>query len=181
MKKVSGFFISGLFVLSLVACGGSDGGGGSGVNDVDDLVGLWDFSYEVDGLVDEIYMEISGTGYASIYDYFGDSFDDVADCYVIAEDALLITHLDGNEFLSESQEDGTTASFTASFSGDDIIITDVDGDTRLTPSSLDIDEVYANECTADDLSNLFFKSGLDVDSGRGDLPTAKKSVLGVQF
>lgn len=143
-----------LFSL-LVSCGGGSSSSDSSddspitesINSLDDIVGFWDATVEIDGLTDEYYYLITDSGLVTIIDYLGDSFDDSIDCYIIAEDALIFTHLNENEFLSESTFDGSTVSINFFSDGNDLIITDATGaENRLSLTTLSIEEVRSMNC-----------------------------------
>ncbi|MDY7025247.1 MAG: hypothetical protein SVC26_02770 [Pseudomonadota bacterium] len=92
LSKVSGFFGIAFLAMSLVACGGdsSDGDSSGGQDSLmfsqneaaQMLVGVYDESYEVDGVIDELYFEITANGEEIVYDYLGDSFDLGPNCYL---------------------------------------------------------------------------------------------------
>lgn len=179
------FLVKSLFVVLfsfLVGCGGSsesnDDSGVSSitdtVNSLDDIVGFWDATIEVDGETDEIFFLISDSGLVSVFDYLGDSFDGIADCYVIADDALVFTHLTGNSFLSEALLDGSTIDLSAFFEGGNLILRDSFGDeTLLSPTSLSIDTVRSMDC----VDTLFAKT-FEIQKQSVETAKSKMTILG---
>lgn len=120
-----------LFIL--VACS-SGGGGGNGGNTVPgDFVGVWDVSTDYGAMgIDEYYTVIRSDGTGTDYDYAGDSFDNVANCYWI--DNYTITHQGGDSFQLR-YSDNTTFDFTATVSNDVMTYTIPGFGTRNAPRS----------------------------------------------
>lgn len=163
-----GRLICAAIVLLMVACGGGSGGSNNNeadridnnVSSINDIVGLWDATEETEEGVDNVYWGISPSGSLSIYDYLGDTFDDIANCYFIAEDFGLITNLGDSNFIVQI-DDGVevlTANIELSTVGDDLIMVFIDeeeGDdsVRLSPSSLSLATIRSMECVLADTSD----------------------------
>jgi len=118
MKNIITFAIFIITAGSLTGCGG----GSSSSNEVTGLssiVGVYDWSDEYPGgIIDEWYLGIDAQGYVSDYDYMGDSFDNLANCYVIDRNWERLTHISGNRF--------------ATLSGVDVLIDFHQGQLRIT-------------------------------------------------
>ena len=89
-----------LVAALLTACGGGDSAGTSneetGQGALQAIAGVWDSSTDEEGLTDVLYTVIRADGSHTEYDYFGDSFDNVADCYVRFDSTL--THEGDSRF-----------------------------------------------------------------------------------
>lgn len=118
-----------LTVTSLIAaCGG--GGGSSSDNDSNDppvvtglasIVGVYEWFDEYPGgLVDEWYFAIDAQGYVSDYDYMGDSYDNLGNCYVIDRDWEQLVYVSENRFSTV-------------VAGEDLFIEIQDGGLLITP------------------------------------------------
>lgn len=115
-----------ILTLSLVACGGSSGGGTppsedqstpeTGGSDVDysPVSGLYDTSVTAGDDTDEHYVHISSNGELTAYNYLGDSVDAGDNCYREAETGELNAAVSGKtlEYDQESSE------FTVELDGD---------------------------------------------------------------
>jgi len=179
LDRLSAKILSLVLFSLLVSCGGSSGSNDdssitTSVNSLDDIVGFWDATIEVDGLTDEIFFLITDSGLVSVFDYLGDSFDDSDDCYLIAEEILVFTHLNENEFLSESIFDNSIISFNAFNDGSDLILTDSSGDeTRLSPTSLNLESIRSMDCLA-----VTSKPGFESQKQSSESTKSKTTVIG---
>ena len=109
--KVSQFLIVFFALLGLTACGGGGGGGSSSSSrsldvSTENLVGLYDMSYEEDGKEDVLYIYLADDGNIYVVDYLGDEYDDYDDCYYVSGDGewslsgnvLTLVELDGGAY-----------------------------------------------------------------------------------
>lgn len=150
IRKVREFTVFCSVVFVLAACGGDSGSGSGGeTTSLSDIAGLWDLTYEDQGRIDEIYWGFSASGSFTIYDYFGDSFDNGDNCYFILEDIAEIVHLGGNSFEIRFGEGIDDILLDASRSGSDLIV-EVDGvERRLSPSVISVEAMRSMECEDD--------------------------------
>lgn len=124
-------FISTLFLsLLLVACGGSNDGSTRGNVDNDgpvlfisDVSGVWDVSEIEDGLLDEMYVFIREDGVISYFDYLGDEYDNLSDCYLEALDVGQFLPISGNLYLFDTDEEQTEV-FVSTENGDLLLDSD---------------------------------------------------------
>ncbi len=114
MKISATVGVLGLSILA-VACGGSGSGDLSGgrtngdlAQSLSDVVGVWDASYQEDGLTDELYWEIDEDGNMSLFDYDGDSFDAGENCYFVLNDVIQIEYAGSGRFTVVDSDDGDT-------------------------------------------------------------------------
>ena len=81
--------------------GGTGGGGETGANpgdgDVSEIAGLYDASYQENGLTDVIYVGVTADGAWTEYDYDGDEYDQGENCYFITGGR--VRRLEGNTYL----------------------------------------------------------------------------------
>jgi hypothetical protein len=78
-----------------MACGGESDDNSSNASSpaqISGFEGVYEDFYEEDGAIDEIYWVIHSTGYISLYDYAGDTYDNFANCYWITHRAMRITN-----------------------------------------------------------------------------------------
>lgn len=100
-----------------------------------DIAGVWDATHEEDGLEDVSYIVISTSGDYTVYNYLGDAYDDLEECYDKVE--WTITDLGGGYFAIEGDDIGTVEG-KAKLSNGQLIISD-DSDTYVWQES-DLDE-----------------------------------------
>jgi len=88
------FFILLTIALLVTSCSSNDNGADIGL---DNLVGLWNSSENVNGKVDVIYTRVTSDGAIIEYDFDGDDVDKGLNCYQIVTGSL--TALSGSRFL----------------------------------------------------------------------------------
>lgn len=129
-------------LLFLSGCGSESGNseGSSTVENLDDIVGVYEDFDTYGGLIDEYYIVINSDGTIYDYDYMGDAYDNEGNCYDIYQTDEL-THVSGNTFYSEDLEsdisfanDGDTltltlvidsVSYTESYDKSSLLISDL--------------------------------------------------------
>ena len=135
-----GYVVAILFTLT--ACGGSSGSS-KDESGIKDIVGVWDFTSTDDELTDEAYFHISSDGAYTIYDYLGDSFDDIEDCYAEFANIGTITHLGGSDFLIVPVGEFDTDSVNMSLINGQLSI-----EGQIIPkSTLSLSEIVSNLCS----------------------------------
>lgn len=123
--------------------------GTAGVTGLASIVGVYEwFDYYPDGFIDEWYLGIDDQGYVSDYDYLGDSFDNIANCYVIDRDWLRFVHISGNRFSTTFDGDDLGDVFIEVDQGG-LLITSLDGEQLAIGPKVDIavSDFEAAECT----------------------------------
>ena len=108
---------------ALAACGG--GGGGDGSSRSAGIVGLWDASYTVGEREDVIYFEIDTDLSITLYDYYGDSFDQGANCFVVYEGSRL-SPLGDDRYTSTGDDGVDLGEVTLRREGDVLVSSFVD-------------------------------------------------------
>ncbi len=160
-----------LAVTSLIAaCGG--GGGSSSDNDSNDppvvtgiasIVGVYEWFDEYPGgLLDEWYFAIDAQGYVSDYDYMGDSYDNLGNCYVIDRDWEQLVHVSENRFSTVNMGD-----VYIEIQDGGLLITPVDGSSEpeyIGPKvDIDVSSFEAAECNSN--SSTSFSNRVSEENG----------------
>lgn len=100
----------------------------------EDIVGVWDFSTdEAGGLRDEYYIHVSSDGTVTVYDYYGDSYDDQGNCYSVSIIGSSAFDSSDNNFDWNLHYGGATSSdqFTVTVSGDVLTVAGSERHSRL--------------------------------------------------
>lgn len=138
---ISDFKEAECLLVTTTASSSTDTGNGS-------IVGIYDMSvdYGVDG-VDEVYLEIDLEGYISFYDYKGDSYDLLGNCYMIDSNIDQWIHISGNTF--SSNESGTITITENSEGGIVFASSDYPGEDQVgyEANNLTISDFQAAECS----------------------------------
>ncbi len=96
-------------ILLLISCGGNDTKQlETDKNELypavtlNNLVGVWDSSRKIDNLIDEYYVVIKPNGSIVSYNYLGDSYDNLNNCY--SENFRTIAEIGNGIFLVTDNE-----------------------------------------------------------------------------
>jgi hypothetical protein len=150
-----GFIVIALISSILYACGGgsSSSGDNASVTGLSSIVGVYQWFDEYPGgIVDEWYFAIDAQGYVSDYDYMGDSYDNLANCYVIDRNWDRFIHISGNRFSSSFGD-----VFIEIHQGG-LLFTMVDGSfdpVYIGPKvNIDVSTFEAAECNSSNLAHL---------------------------
>ena len=125
MIKTVGFAtITALFLLS--GCGGDSDKKSSStkVEEITQLEGFWDVSYDKDGKHDELYEYYLPNGEIILYDYQADSLDNGKDCYLIGKSVFEIRkNVAGIFHYFDTEKEEIGLQFDATVSADELTLT----------------------------------------------------------
>jgi hypothetical protein len=123
--------------------------GTAGVTGLASIAGVYEsFDHYPGGVVDEWYLGIDDQGFVTTYDYMGDSFDNIANCYDIDRDWFRFVHISGNLFSAIFDGDDLGDVFIE-FDQGGLLITSLDGEQLAIGPKVDIavSDFEAAECT----------------------------------
>ena len=161
MIKTVGFAtITALFLLS--GCGGdSDNKSSIKVEEIAQLEGFWDISYDKDGKHDELYEYYLPNGNIILYDYQADSFDNGEDCYLIGESIFEIRqNVAGTFYYFDTEKEEIGLQFDATLGEDKLTLTspfnpeEVLVYKKITKSRIDME---AKQCSKEVTTNKLQK------------------------
>lgn len=162
-----------LSVLALAACGGGGGGGGGNNltgNSSEKLEGIWKSSIneEAEG-IDEIYFVFTSGGLLTIYDYAGDSYDNYANCYWIAN----------AQFKSKGNDKYEISSFEAGDTSEKITATITVSGSFMTMKTEEDGTVYTERLTKSYLKESDLTPECDASSNSRSMQNTQKAPTSV--
>ncbi len=119
--------------FALVGCssGGSSDSNDSSSQTDQIIVGIWDQTEDFGEFgVDEIYLSIDNDGFATEYDYDGDSFDEGENCYFITRN-LYQAVPSGSNFEITFSGTGESILASAAIEGDELVYTALEDNAEL--------------------------------------------------
>ncbi len=152
VKRFSLFVFISTFFIALQGCSESeDDGEVTNVSSLAEITGLWDWSDDYGGCIDEWYLYIAPDGWMSDFDYDGDCFDAGANCYYPDRNWARISHVSGNSFIVNYAT--TSDTFTAAIdSSGALLLTNTGSDPgvvdRFPPTSMNIVDIEGMTCFA---------------------------------